>query len=133
MSDDFVKIIETKDWILKEFANLGWYLDFEKRNLVPSHETKSIGYILKIQEEKDSVRLTIPKERINTLKKEICRILKKGHATARGLAKVTGQCVSMTKAVLPAKLLLRNIYRCLAKKSSWQDTLNIDSVAIGPE
>ena len=75
MCDDSVKIIETKDWILEEFASLGWYLNFERCNLVPSH--KSIGYIIETQEEKDSVRLTIPKERINTLKNDMSRILKK--------------------------------------------------------
>ena len=32
----------------------------------------------------------------------------------------------MLKAVLPAKLLLRNLYRTLANRQSWEDTLPID-------
>ena len=31
------------------------------------------------------------------------------------------------KAVIPAKLLLRNLYRCLVKKKSWNDKLIIDT------
>ncbi|GFO41465.1 reverse transcriptase/ribonuclease h/putative methyltransferase [Plakobranchus ocellatus] len=32
----------------------------------------------------------------------------------------------MTKAVIPAKLLLRKLYRCIKQKSTWQDNLVID-------
>ncbi|GFR69368.1 reverse transcriptase, partial [Elysia marginata] len=32
----------------------------------------------------------------------------------------------MTKAILPAKLLLRNLYKCLSQRTSWQDILHID-------
>ncbi|GFN85014.1 reverse transcriptase [Plakobranchus ocellatus] len=32
----------------------------------------------------------------------------------------------MTKAVISAKLLLRNVYRCIKQKSTWQDNLVID-------
>ncbi|GFN75445.1 transposon tf2-9 polyprotein [Plakobranchus ocellatus] len=53
-------------------------------------------------------------------------MLRKGTATARALARIAGQCISMTKAVIPAKLLLRNLYRCIKQKSTWQDNLVID-------
>ena len=45
---------------------------------------------------------------------------------ARMLAKVAGQCIAMTRAILPGKLLLRNVYRLLSKKTSWEDELTID-------
>ena len=37
----------------------------------------------------------------------------------------------MSKVFLPAKLLLRNIYRLLSSKSSWQDILTLDKPSIG--
>ena len=42
------------------------------------------------------------------------------------LARIAVQCVSMTKAILSADLHLRNLYKGLAQKRSWQDLLNID-------
>ncbi len=57
-------------------------------------------------------------------------MLNKGQATARALARIAGQIVSMTKAVTPAKLLLRNLYRCLKSRKSWQDMLTLDLESI---
>ncbi|GFR97329.1 Pol polyprotein [Elysia marginata] len=48
-----------------------------------------------------------------------------GAVTARFLARVAGQLISMTKAIVPTKLLLRNVYRLLSLKKSWQDRLSI--------
>lgn len=130
--DDFLicdhpaTINKTRDWVLEELKNLGWFLNVEKCQLVPANRARYIGYIVETRVERGDVVLTIPKERITKVKRDIARILRKGTATARGLARVAGQCISMTKAVLPAKLLLRNLYRCLAQKKSWQDSLCID-------
>ena len=37
----------------------------------------------------------------------------------------------MAKAILPAKLLLRNVYRLLKQRDSWQDVLTIDEATVG--
>ena len=42
------------------------------------------------------------------------------------LAQIAGQCISMSKAILPGKLLLRNIYCLSASKKSWEQDLIID-------
>ena len=60
-----------------------------------------------------------------TEKKVISWVLKKRQATARHLARIAGQCVAMAEVILPAKLLLPNVYRLIAHKMSWQK--NIDS------
>ena len=44
----------------------------------------------------------------------------------RMLAKIAGQCIAMTRAIVPGKLLLCNVYRILAKKSNWENELTID-------
>lgn len=31
------------------------------------------------------------------------------------------------RAILPAKLLLRNVFRCLSQKTSWDDNVPLDS------
>ena len=55
--------------------------------------------------------------------KGLKRVLAQKSAKARVLARVIGQCVAMTKAVLAGKLLLRNAYRLLAQKTSWEEML----------
>lgn len=53
-------------------------------------------------------------------------MIKKGEPSARALARITGQCISMSKAVIPAKLLLRNLYKLLRQRKYWQDILILD-------
>ncbi len=42
---------------------------------------------------------------------------------------VAGMCVAIMRAILPAKLKLRNVYRLLATTYSWSDVLFIDGAA----
>ena len=60
------------------------------------------------------------------IRKDIGRVLRNQLVTARGLARIAGQCVSMSKCVLPTKLLLRNVYRLLKTRLSWRDVLHWD-------
>lgn len=123
-SDD--TILASRDWILSELQNLGWFINVEKSKLEPASKAKFIGYIIETKPDSDSVCLRIPKDRVKKLKRDIRRVLHKGSASARALARIAGQCVSMIKVVIPAKLLLRNLYRCLKRKVSWQDVLELD-------
>ena len=65
-------------------------------------------------------------DRIRKIRKDIGRVLRNQSVTARGLARIAYQCVSMSKCVLPAKLLLRNVYRLLKTRLSWRDVLHWD-------
>ena len=82
--------------------------------------------LFKLSGSDDGPVIRIPKSRIHNVKRDIRRALKNGWVTARALARIAGKCVAMTKVILPAKLLLRNIYRLLASRNSWQDCLQID-------
>ena len=130
--DDFLlcadtqNICEQRNKVLRMLKSLGWFVNFEKRELEPSNKIQFIGYIIETIPESETIIISIPQARISKRKKDISRVLKVGSATARMLAGKAGQCVSMTKAILSAYLLLRNLYKCLAQKRSWQDLLNID-------
>ena len=104
---------------------LGWTVNWDKSSLTPSLCKFFIGYM--IDNSKDGTLIKTPKDRIMKLRKDIKRVLSTCIASARSLARVAGQCVSMYKCVLPAKLLLRNLYRLLNNRQSWQDTLHIDT------
>ena len=62
--------------------------------------------------------------------KDIKRCLLLGKIQARLLAKICGQAVAMSKAILPGKLKLRYLYSLLATKRSWNDILTLSSKGI---
>ena len=120
------KIEDSKCIFLETIEKLGYSINYPKSVLEPTTCVKFIGYIIDTVKEKETVWLSIPKDRIRKLKGDIRRIVKQGRVSARALARVTGQIISMSKVFLPAKLLLRNIYRLMNTKSSWQDILVLD-------
>lgn len=135
--DDFIvadsaeNIENSKATILDILKGLGFFVNFKKSVLIPSTTVRYIGYIIDTDKQDRAVLLSIPKDRIKKVKKDIKRALGKGKLTARALARISGQLISMSKVFLPAKLLLRNIYRLLSTKSTWQDTLVLDNPSIG--
>ena len=50
--------------------------------------------------------------------------------TAQFLAKIGGECIAMMRAVLPAKLLLWNLYHMLSYRSSWDSVLEVSEACI---
>ena len=74
--------------------------------------------------------ISIPKFRIHALRHSIKSALGKGIVAARGLAHIAGKCVSMAKAILPAKLMLRNVDHLLKQRQSWQDILLLNTSTI---
>lgn len=113
-----------KNILLSTLHNLGLIVNMDKSSLTPSMSQEFIGY--KVCTENKPI-LKIPNARISKLRKTITRVLKLSKVKARVLARIAGQCVSMSKAILPGKLLLRNVYRLLASKISWEQELLINA------
>ena len=116
-----------KQLLLEELESLGFIINLEKSVLVPSKIQTFIGY--KIHSE-GKPYISIPSDRVYKLRKDIKRLLSKGCASARIIARVAGQCIAMTRAIIPGKLLLRNLYRLLATKNSWDEILHLDKFTI---
>ena len=129
--DDFIVfaplnlIYEHRDIFIELLQTLGWTINSEKSDLVPSLSKTFIGYVIDNTGSRTVIKVT--PDRIRKVRKDIGRVLKHQSVTARGLARIAGQCVSMSKCVLPAKLLLRNVYRLLKTRLSWRDVLNLDN------
>ena len=134
--DDFIVCAEDnlidihRDFFVETLLRLGWFINFTKSDLKPTSSKEFIGFVIDTEASNDSVVIKIPAKRLQKLKREIKRVLVKGTAKARQIARICGQCISMTKAILPAKLLLRNLYRILRSRVSWQDELALDAAAI---
>jgi len=128
--DDFIllaqkeDICKHKEFFLDTLIQLGLKVNFEKSSLEPSLVKGYLGYIIDNTGDKTVIRIT--KDRIRKLKRSIKNTLRKGAVIARALARIAGQCVSMSKCILPGKLLLRNLYRLISRRSHWNQVLEID-------
>ena len=129
-SDTALNIKTKKDFVIQTLTKLGYTINFKKSNLIPNQSQVFIGYVITTNKVPNKIFIQIPTPRLKRLRHDINRALKNGKLSARALAKITGQCISMSKAILPAKLLLRNIYRDLSTRSSWQDTISLSDSAI---
>ena len=124
-SDDILLLAQPEDikahsdLLLSTLRSLGWTTNLEKSCLVPRYSQNYIGYRLDSHGPDGYPVIRIPPARVHQLHKDIKRVLKQGCMTATVLARICGQCVSMAKAVLPGKLLLRNAYRLLRQRVSW--------------
>lgn len=116
-------IVDHRDFVLQTFEELGFSINYEKCCLDPGSRCSFIGYIIDSNGPDNLPWLFMQPGKIKKLKKDIKRCLLKGRVQARCLAKICGQAIAMSKAVLPGKLKLRFIYALLATKSSWSDIL----------
>ena len=100
--------VESKtNWAVQELGKLGWHINFEKSCFNHKIECKFIGFFIQTAMDNDAVWLKLPECRIAAVIKDIKKVLKKVQVIA--FASIAGQIVSMTKAVTPAKLLLRKL------------------------
>ena len=133
--DDFLlcsspELIEDqRDTLVNTLTDLGWQINLEKSHLNPQPCIPYLGYIIH-SSGPEGPYIQVSPERIRKLRKDLRRALKAQCLTARALAKIAGQCVSMTLAIVPGKLMLRNIYRLLASRRSWSDHLHFDKGTI---
>ena len=123
--DDFLllssegSIDSDKRLFLDTLARLGWQLSTEKCCLTPTAKIEYIGFVLDTTAQDGTPCLRVPTSRVRKVRKDLARLLASECFSARRLAVILGQCVSMAKAILPAKLLLRNAYQLLSTRHSW--------------
>ena len=123
--DDFLLMIQRsyvtdhRDLLINTLQELGWNINFEKSDLSVTTNCVYVGFDIESDGPDNVPWLSVTRKRISKLKKDIRRCLYGSNITVRRIACVAGQCISMTKAILPAKLLLQNIYRFIADRESW--------------
>lgn len=117
------EIEEHRQLLLDTLTRLGW----ENSSVQPAPRKEFIGYVVVTESEDGYPMIKVPANRIRQLRHDIKRTLGRSTVTARVLARITGQCIAMTKVIIPGKLLLRNAYRLLSRRSSWDSPLILDS------
>ena len=121
-------ITDHREFVLQTLAELGFNVNFEKSHLEGDTCIEYIGFNIHTDGECPSI--SVPKSRLQKLKKDIRQCIKHLCIKARFLARIAGQCISMCKAILPGKLLLRNIYRLLGLRDTWDSLLQLDAASI---
>ena len=70
-------------------------------------------------------------QKIRKLKRAIVQLLHHGQCvTAHAVMRVVGQCVAMSKAIVPGELLLRNVYCVIASRTNWDSVVSFSDAAI---
>ena len=119
-------VTDHMDFIEHTLQDLGFVINWEKSQIVPSTSKLFIGYIVDSVGDGKYPWIKVPRKKIRKLKRDIRNVLSNKRCTAKLLACIAGQCVSMTKAIIPGKLLLRNVYKLLSTRKDWYDVLTID-------
>ncbi len=133
--DDFLlaahpdKFHQHLEQVLATLRRLSWHLNFDKCDVTPTRMKEYLGMVV---DTTDRPTFKVPREKINNARHQITRLLhlaKRGPVRARDVASVAGLCVSLTRAVLPACLLLRSLYRCVATAAHWEAAVVISEEA----
>jgi len=122
-------ITDHKDFVIQTFEDLGFVINYEKSVLDPSTKIEFIGHLISSEGQDGEPWIFATSAKLRKLRKDIGRALDKGRIQARFLAKITGQAIYVSKAILPGKLKLRSLYALLRTKTSWSDILFIDECA----
>ena len=119
-------IIRNRELYFLTLQQLGFTVNLEKPTLQPSPGKTHTGFFISTVNEYDQVWIRISHCRIIRLRHDIQRALSKDFVTARGIASIAAQCFSMSRAIVPAKLLLHNLCRLHDSQCSWQRLLVLD-------
>ena len=125
---DLKKIFTDIELVKDTLIDLGFRINLEKSQLYPSNSIEYLGLIIQNSDEGVPI-LKVPPKKIIKLKKDINRILKLEYVSARVLAKISGQCNFICKAVLPGRLMLRNLYKLIKSKLTWESKLRLTKEA----
>ena len=133
--DDFFQIsrpemtTDQNELLIQTLRELGWQINFEKSQLMPSKQCTFVGFNTTTIGNKGPYIKVLP-TKIKKLKSLIRRVLKFKCVKAGMLTKIMGQCISMMRAIIPAKLLLRNLYRTIATKESWDMMVRLNNSCV---
>ena len=134
--DDWLVVAESEDLLLQHQRllwqlshEMGWALAPDKSVTTPTQQLEYLGFIL---DTRAAPVLRIPQSKRNELRHSISQLVfhRDRSFTKRRLSQIIGSCVHLTRAWLPAKLLLNSCYRLLNTAPDWNSPLYLtDQVA----
>ena len=131
--DDYIivaaqdRITDHTDMVVSTLEDLGFIINRDKSELIPATTRTYIGFELNTAGDSGHPEIWVTQARVRKLRAAIRRLLAGTTCSARQLARVLGQCVSMSLAVSYGKIMLRGAYALLRTKSTWESTLCLDT------
>ncbi len=117
--------------MLSTLTNLGWAINWEKSSLEPSQAKEFLGLIINTTSEP---QFQVPTTKAHALHHNIAHLLQlfqqHHQVPVQHTAAVAGHCMSLAQAVLPARLLLRNLFRDISRRSSWDSQICLTPAAV---
>jgi hypothetical protein len=134
--DDFLLMaprglaLQQKTLLVTTLRQLGFIINWSKSMLVPDSKVTFLGHILDSEGPDGVPEIRVTPEKVRKLRKDIRRAITAGVVSARVLARIAGQCVFATQAIIPGKLLLRSLYRQIAHRVSWDQGMILNEATI---
>ena len=120
-------------------AALGWSLNEKKSSTEPAQIVEHLGLIIDTTREVPMFKVPYQKlKKIRQLARRVLNLGRAGKLVLRELARFAGLCLSVARAVLPGRLLLRAIYRvvretradCSSSKAGWARRVQMSAEAL---
>lgn len=115
--------------LLRELRDLGWVVNAEKSQLVPSQQSEFLGYAI------DTARglLSVPPSRVAALRSAL-RACRGPRVPARAIARVTGHLASMSLAIPWFRVMCSALFECLdplnrTTRASWRESVDLSPAA----
>ena len=112
--------------IQKDLQDAGFITNIEKSDWVPRRFATWLGFDINLE----SAQLVVPKSKIEALQGHIQQALSNNLISARNIARITGQVISMSLALGPiARFMTRGLYALLNSRYSWCHMLKVSPEA----
>ena len=134
--DDFIlcadksAITDHRDTLVDTLTQVGWIINVEKSVLTPRQTITFIGFTIDTVTSGAFPTLWVARARVLKLRGALRRTIKAQTCNARALARILGQCISMSLAISYGKIMLRGAYNVLRSRTSWEDMLTLTRDAI---
>ena len=121
--------VAASQMVQSDLARVSLVVHVAKSMLEPSHQGTWLGYDIDLG--KGSI--SVPKQKINSLRAQVCQAMECKKLQAKILASVIGKIISMAIAIGPVtRLVTRNLYTILNSRWVWCEDLEL-SVDAKPE
>ena len=121
---------EIAERVCELFRKLQLNVNMEKSTIIPTQRISYLGMILDMTGNHTLVK--VPADKMRNIRRATSRLLqmaKKGPVPARAVAHVAGRITAVTRAIAPARLMLRAVYKDLGAARSWSATVSLSHQA----
>lgn len=111
---------DAPELLVAGLEHLGFVVNRDKSQLEPTQELEYLGMIVDTTGPEPQYR--VPAAKIRAVRSDIRRLLRASTVKPRALSRVLGKLCALTRAILPARTMLRSSYDMLPPSRLWDTT-----------